>query len=99
VDGKLAVKEITSLFVDRHGEDYERKVTPKWVGLRLRKTLNLKPWKSHGNFVIHAESRRLGHLYEKYGIAVDLEPQSKDLFSGTSGTWGDAERSRTESPA
>jgi hypothetical protein len=99
-DSRLTVKEIASLFADRHGEDYERKVTPKWIGLRLRKTLNLKPWKSHGNFVILAESPRLEHLYEKYGIAVDPEPQSNmDLFSGTSGTWGDVEGSGTESPA
>ena len=28
----LGVKEITSWFVDRYGEEYDRKVTTKWIG-------------------------------------------------------------------
>lgn len=68
-DGRLTVKEIAGLFADRHGEDYERKVTGRWVGSVLRKKLNLKPWKTNGVFVISAfESARLNHLYDKYGI-------------------------------
>lgn len=29
---RLSVKEIASWFVDRHGEEYDRKVTAKWIG-------------------------------------------------------------------
>lgn len=68
-DGKLAVKDIASLFADRHADDYDRKITAKWVGRILRKKLNLRPWKSHGAFVILVEgSSALTHLYSKYGI-------------------------------
>jgi hypothetical protein len=78
-DGRLAVKEIAGLFVDRHGDDYERKVTAKWVGSLLRKKLGLKPWKSNGAFVIStSESPRLANLFEKYGI----ETTAKDLPLG-----------------
>ncbi len=75
-DGRLTVKEITGLFADRHADDYERKVTAKWVGSLLRKKLGLKPWKSNGAFVISAsDSPKLDHLYEKYGIQeVEEEP-------------------------
>jgi len=71
-DGRLTVKEIASLFADRHADDYERKITTKWIGFLLRKKLNLKPWRSsNGAFVISAsESPKLAHLYEKYGISA-----------------------------
>jgi hypothetical protein len=69
-DGRLAVKEIASFFADRHGDDYERKVTAKWVGGLLRKKLNLKPRKSNGVFVIPPEEApKLARLYEKYGVS------------------------------
>jgi hypothetical protein len=65
----LSVKEITSWFVDRHGNDYERKITTKWIGNIIRRKLNLKTQKSHGVFVIPpSEEPKLERLYEKYGI-------------------------------
>lgn len=69
-ESKLSVKDITNWFIDRHGEDYERKITPKWVGSVIRKRLNLKTQKSHGVFVIPpSEQPKLDLLYEKYGIS------------------------------
>ena len=68
-EAKLSVKDITSWFVDRHGDDYERKVTTKWVGTIIRKKLNLKTQKSHGIFIIPpSEMPKLDRLYEKYGM-------------------------------
>jgi hypothetical protein len=43
---RLPLKAIMSWFVDRHGMDYERKVTSKWIGTIIRKRLNLKTQKS-----------------------------------------------------
>ena len=69
--GRLGVKDITSWFVDRHGEDYERKVTTKWIGSVIRKNLHLKTQKSHGVFVIPiSEQPKLERLFEKYGVGV-----------------------------
>ena len=66
---RLTIKEIASWFADRHGDDYERKITTKWVGGIIRKKLNLKAQKSHGVFVISpSEKPKLDRLYEKYGI-------------------------------
>ncbi len=59
-----------SWFVDRYGEEYDRMVTPKWIGGVIRGRLNLKTHKSHGVFVIPTEERpKLTWLFEKYGIA------------------------------
>jgi hypothetical protein len=86
-DGHLRVKDITSLFADRHADDYERKVTGKWIAGIIRKKLNLKPWKSMGWFVISgADSPQLARLYEKYGISqvegpAAPEAQADSLFS------------------
>jgi hypothetical protein len=68
-ESRLPLKDITSWFVDRHGMDYERKVTSKWIGTIIRKKLNLKTQKSHGAYLIPlSEEPKLDRLYEKYGI-------------------------------
>lgn len=70
--GHLAVKDVTAWFADRFGDDYDRKVTPKWIGAAIRKKLNLKPQKSNGVFILPpSEFPKLGRLYEKYGIEAE----------------------------
>ena len=65
----LSVKGITEWFIDRHSEEYERKITSKWIGNIIRRKLALKTQKSHGVFVIPPEEvPKLPRLYEKYGI-------------------------------
>ena len=72
---RLSVKDITSWFVDRHGEDYERKVTGKWVGSIIRRKLQLKTERRGGEFIIpESERSKLQGLYERYGIS----PQQAD---------------------
>lgn len=68
---RLSIKEITEQFAERHGDDYERKVTNKWIGGVLRKRLGLKPQKSHGTFVIPIdELLKVRRLCDRYGIAA-----------------------------
>jgi hypothetical protein len=72
----LAVLDIAALFAERYGEDYERKVTTKWIGGILRKRLGLRPQKSNGTFVIPLEDLpKLARLREKYGVR---EPEVAD---------------------
>lgn len=74
---KLTVKEITSLFSDRHSEDYERKITPKWVGSILRKRLNLRTERTKDGFTIPAHDfPKLRRLYEKFGIEERSDVQA-----------------------
>jgi hypothetical protein len=70
-DGMISVKRITTRFVERHADDYDRKITPKWIGSVIRRNLQLRTHKSHGVFVLSAtETPKLDRLYEKYGIGV-----------------------------
>jgi hypothetical protein len=82
----IAIKEIASRFIEQHGEDFERKVTPHWVGHIVRKKLQLKTEKRHGSYVIAAtEGPKLARLYEKYGVSTnpgDLG-DSGDFAEGT----------------
>jgi hypothetical protein len=85
---RLPLKDITSWFVDRHGMDYERKVTSKLIGTIIRKRLNLKTQKSHGIYVIPLSERpKLDRLYEKYGIASKeaQESEMEEQVSHSSG--------------
>jgi hypothetical protein len=68
----LSAKEIASEMALRYGEDYDRKVTPKWIGWIIRRRLKLMTEKRHGSFVIaSSEGPKLAHLFERYGV----EPQ------------------------
>src|SRR6266542_2544453 len=85
---QLPLKDITSWFVDRHGMDYERKVTSKWIGTIIRKRLNLKTQKSHGVYLIPlSEKPKLDRLYEKYGIGSKEaeEPEAETYADGPLG--------------
>jgi hypothetical protein len=70
----LVVKDIASWLQDRHGEDYERKINPKWIGSVLRKKLQLRTSRSkHGYILLPEELSKLPRLYERYGITTDAE--------------------------
>jgi hypothetical protein len=78
----LAVKEIAERFIARHSEDFERKITPHWVGYVIRRKLGLKTERRHGSyFIATSEGPKVGRLLEKYGVAPD---------SGDSGDSGDS---------
>jgi len=69
---RLQVSEITHELLMRHGTEFDRQVTPKWVGVTLRKRLGLKPTKTRGVFVLGPrELEKLPRLYEKYGISEE----------------------------
>jgi hypothetical protein len=88
----IAIKEIGSRFIEQHGEDFERKVTPHWVGHIVRKKLGLKTERTKAGYVLApTEAAKLGRLYEKYGIAAESEDGVNLVNSVNSG--GDMEAS------
>ncbi len=65
----LAVKEIAERFIARHSEDFERKITPHWVGGVIRRKLGLKTERhAEGYKIALGETVKLKLLYEKYGL-------------------------------
>jgi hypothetical protein len=84
----LPVADITGALIDRHGHDFDRPITPRWVGSVLRRKLNLRTYKSHGTFVVPMTERvKVTLLCTRYGVNP---PQSaeKPLQSGDVGTSG-----------
>jgi hypothetical protein len=73
----LGIKTIAEQFASRHGEDYQRPITPRWIGAQLRKRLSLTAVKSHGTFVIpEIEKGKLEALFRRYDlgdVAGDME--------------------------
>ncbi len=66
---QLSIKEITHLFSERFGDEYQRMITAKWIGSVIRRKLKLKTKKSHGVFIIPpTEAPKLKLLYGRYGI-------------------------------
>ena len=71
----VTVKAIAELFTERHGADYDRRITPKWIGYLVRRRLLLRTRKSDGNFVLADDALLvLGPLFARYGIAESSEP-------------------------
>jgi hypothetical protein len=68
----LTVKEITTEFLVRHGDEYERRATPRWIGSILRRRLGLRPTRNTGVFALSPEEiAKLQLLYSRYGIPVE----------------------------
>lgn len=65
----IPLSEITSLFIKRHGADYERPITNRYIGHLLRKRLRLSTYKRHGVYVLPlTEKEKILVLAERYGI-------------------------------
>jgi hypothetical protein len=66
---KVSIKFLTERFIERFADDYERKITPRWIGSIVRKKLGLKTYKFHGSFVIpEKELSKIEYLTVKYGV-------------------------------
>ncbi len=101
-NGHVSIKDITSWFIDRHSEEYDRKLTAKWIGSIVRRKLQVKTQKSHGVFVIPpSETTKLPRLYEKYGISPEKDNNDNEPSDGFSqshpGDFGDNGDLRSQS--
>jgi len=70
---RLSVKEITEQFSERFADEYDRKITNRWIGNVLRRKLGLRPYKSDGTFIIALTTKTratLDRLAAKHGITL-----------------------------
>jgi hypothetical protein len=85
----VPLADITIGLIERYGAEYERPLTNRWIGSILRKTLNLRTYKSHGVYVVPMnEKPKIELLCARYGINViaDISPVNSGGDVGTSGT-------------
>ena len=95
--GGVSIKEIAARFIEQHGEDFERKVTPHWIGQIVRRKLQLRTERRREGYVIAAtETAKLARLYDKYGIATADEGGVNLVNSVNSGGDMDASSSAQE---
>ena len=88
----ISIKEIASRFIEQHGEDFERRVTPHWIGRIVRRKLGLRTERTKAGYALApTETSKLVRLYEKYGIAAADEGGMNLVNSVNSG--GDMEAS------
>lgn len=67
---RLAISTITKRFIAQYGVQYDRRITPKWIGYIIRQKLQLATRKSNGTYIItEGQNIRLSNLYEKYDLA------------------------------
>lgn len=67
----LPLKSIVSTVNARHGREYDRRLTSRYVGSILRSKLCVFAYKSHGVFVIPPqELQKVAVLAKRYGIAA-----------------------------
>ncbi len=70
-DEPLTVKAIADWFADRHADEYDRKVTPKWIGTLIRHRLHLKTERRRDGFALAEPAVPvINHLLERYGIGT-----------------------------
>lgn len=82
----LGVKDIAVRFAERHQIDFERPITPRWIGAQIKRRLSLATVKSHGTFVIpQTEEAKLLALFERFDCGDDR------VDVGTLGTSADRE--------
>ena len=65
----VGIREIAARFAERFGREYERPISPRWIGTLLRHRLHLAPYKSNGRYVLLVTTPHLAALYERYGIS------------------------------
>jgi hypothetical protein len=63
--------EIVQSFTVRFGAEFERPITPRYLGSLLRSRLHLASYKTRGNYVVPvSEKAKVDALCPRYGVAV-----------------------------
>jgi len=85
LDETVSIKEITHHFIERFGNEYEYKITPKWIGGLIRKKLHLRTERrKEGYMIAGSEGAKIERLLERYGLqsgqtsSTHDEPQEEE---------------------
>jgi hypothetical protein len=71
-DKGIPVSEITREFANRHGADYERPITNRYIGSLLRQRLRFRTYKTGGVYVLPMkDEEKLRSLRKKYGVGEE----------------------------
>jgi len=66
----VSISALAKQFAKEYSQQYERKITPKWIGGIVRNQLRLATRKSSGRYIIsEGQQNKLERLYEKFDLA------------------------------
>ncbi|MDA1190060.1 MAG: hypothetical protein O3A46_00070 [Candidatus Poribacteria bacterium] len=72
----VSVGEIAERFKEKHEDDYDKKINPKWIGSLIRRKLHLKTERRMEGYVIpESEHPKVERLMERFGLKA---PESRD---------------------
>ncbi len=66
-EAPVGISAITAGLIDRFARNYDRPITPRYVGSLLRSRLGLNTYKSNGMYVVVVDPTRLETLRTRYG--------------------------------
>lgn len=72
----ISVSDVTARFSERHGRDYDRPITTRYIGSLLRSRLDLVTYKSGGLYLIAPKPDHLAQLAARYGVRQDAKEAS-----------------------
>lgn len=65
----ITIKEITTEFMRKYGEGYNRPITHRLIGSVIRTKLHLFTYKSHGNYVVPmSEASKIVEMCTRFGV-------------------------------
>ena len=75
----IPLRTIASTFMERFGNEQEHEVSIRWIGSVIRGRLQLRPYKSHGVYVLPTtEFPKLRCLFGRYGVDINDPPERVD---------------------
>lgn len=65
----VSISQITKFFSEKFGHQYDQRITPKWIGIIIRKKLRLSTRKSNGVYILSENQKmKIKRLYQKYDV-------------------------------
>jgi hypothetical protein len=93
----VPIQEIATTLQEKHGSEYDRPLSSRYLGSVLRKRLQLSPYKRHGVYAVSAaEIPKIAHLCRRYGFEFPSDIHTPDVaprdISGDMGSTGTSQR-------
>ena len=86
----IKVKDIANRFRSKHGRDFGRHITNRYIGGAIRTKLMLRTAKSNGNYVIPTSERpKLNALFQTFGVSDQSDDNPLDIVPLEIGDFGE----------
>jgi hypothetical protein len=74
----IPITELTRAFIERHGSEYERPVTTRYIGALLRRALEIRPYQRHGVYQVGLNHQWLAARAAHFGVEGAPTPAPGD---------------------